>query len=123
MKYLIAIILLLATLFGVAIVHRSPPAPAVPQAIVETVPLPRARPAPVAERVRVKVQKKRLAVPVRERKLKVPRNPGGDKLPVSCATIKWYHEHLPQSVLDQMEKKFKPTPGQRAAAAACLKEV
>lgn len=76
---------------------------------------------PAREHVRAKPHEKRSTAPVRERKVRVPRNPGGDKLPVSCATIRAYSK-LPQGVLDQMESQFKPTPGQRAAAKACLQE-
>lgn len=42
-------------------------------------------------------------------------------LPVSCEKVRWYRDHLSQSVLDSLEVTYKPTAEQKRAALACLK--
>ncbi len=81
------------------------------------------KPIPARESVPATPRKKQSTFPARERVQPAQKKPATSqdgKLPVSCATVRWYAAHMPQSVLDALEKKYKPTAAQKKAAQACL---
>lgn len=129
--------LLLSTVVwgGYRIVDRSHPAPP-PVAIEQTAPVvappvvvvsapvveaPKpAKPKPVARKAKPKPPA--VSKPAAPAAVPAVKKAPDSVLPVSCAKVRWYNENLSASSLESLESVYKPTPEQKRAALACLKQ-